>query len=125
MRKPQQLKRMFEDLRPALGGLLRARRGGVVAALVAAAGRAGGLEADVASAMWHALGGAAGAGAGSAPLVALLTMDTVSTLAPGDSARCGRERCSGRCLPLVAGGGVFDRWWCCGVEAAGATAGIW
>ena len=46
-----QLKRVFEDLRPHLASLLRSRRGGVVAALAAAAGRLGVLESDVAAAL--------------------------------------------------------------------------
>lgn len=81
LRRPQQLKRMFEDLRPALAALLRARRGGVVTVLLAAAGRLQTLEADCASALWHAAeAGLGGAGGGATPLHSLLTLDTTAVL---------------------------------------------
>ena len=85
LRKPQQLKRMFEDLRPHLGALLRMRRAGVVAALLAATGRLRALEADVVAAVWHAAGGLAGSSGG--PLEALLALDTTAQLDPGSSGR--------------------------------------
>jgi hypothetical protein len=87
-----QLKRVFEDLRPHFASLLRSRRGGVVAAVAGAAGRLGVQEADVATALWHALGAGAGAagreeGAGAASsLSALLTLDTIAKLG-GDGGR--------------------------------------
>ncbi|GAB4813915.1 hypothetical protein N2152v2_000961 [Parachlorella kessleri] len=99
LRKPAQLKRVFEDLRPHLASLLRSRRGGVVAALAGAAGRLGVLEPDVAAALWHALHasgqGAAGQGAGErsgSPLEALLTLDTTVKL--GDGGRLSPLGCA-------------------------------
>eukprot|EP00887_Chlorella_sp_A99_P004080 scaffold23.g4080.t1 len=83
LRRPQQLKRMFEDLRPHLGTLLHARRGGVVAALLAAAARLQALGADVAAAVWYAAApsdSGSGGGSGGGPLEALLTLDTTTRL---------------------------------------------
>lgn len=62
-----QVRPMFEELRRELGTLLRMRRAGVVAALVAACGRAGACQVEVCGALsdairavpsWSALGGA-------------------------------------------------------------------
>ncbi|PSC67230.1 Pumilio 23 [Micractinium conductrix] len=80
LRKPQQLKRMFEDLRPSFGQLLRSRRSGVIAALLAAAGRLGAQEAEAAAALWAAAGEGGG---GGPPLQALLTLDTTTQLGSG------------------------------------------
>ncbi|KAL4419124.1 hypothetical protein ABPG77_004516 [Micractinium sp. CCAP 211/92] len=80
LRKPQQLKRMVEDLKPSFHQLLRSRRGGVIAALLAAAGRLGTQEAEASAALWAA----AGEGArGGSPLAALLTLDTTTQLGAG------------------------------------------
>jgi nucleolar protein 9 len=80
VRRPQQLKRMFEDLRPHMSTLLRARRGGVVAVLLAAAGRVGCLEADCADALWHSVeSGLESSAALSTPLHKVLTLDTTIT----------------------------------------------
>ncbi|KAL4439741.1 hypothetical protein ABPG75_002742 [Micractinium tetrahymenae] len=84
LRKPQQLKRMFEDLKPSFHQLLRSRRSGVLAALLAAAGRLGTQEAEASAALWAAAG--EGAKSGS-PLEALLTLDTTTQLGSG-----GRRR---------------------------------
>lgn len=58
---------------------------GVVAALLAAAGRLGTQEAEAAEAVWAAVGAA-----GGSPLVALLTLDTNTQLGAGGG------RCAGR-----------------------------
>ncbi|KAL6776046.1 PUF4 [Auxenochlorella protothecoides x Auxenochlorella symbiontica] len=79
VRRPAQLKRMFQDLRPHLAQLLRARRGGVVAALLAGARRLGTLEADAAAATWAAAGALGGEHAG--PVPALLSLDRPVPLA--------------------------------------------
>ena len=55
---------------------------GVIAAVLAAAGRLGTQEAEAAAALWAAAG--EGSGSGS-PLAALLTLDTTTQL--GDSGR--------------------------------------
>lgn len=80
VRRPQQLKRMFEDLRPHLSTLLRARRGGVVAVLLAAAGRVGCLEADSADALWHSIeSGLDSSPRHTTPFHKLITLDTTIT----------------------------------------------
>ncbi|KAL4852677.1 hypothetical protein ACK3TF_006244 [Chlorella vulgaris] len=98
LRKPQQLKRMFEDLRPAFPQLLRSRRSGVIAALLAAAGRLDSQQAEAAAALWAAAGGAEGsgkAGAGStSPLAALLTLDTSTQLGGGGGGRLSTLGCA-------------------------------
>ncbi|KAK2076937.1 hypothetical protein QBZ16_005165 [Prototheca wickerhamii] len=80
VRRPPQFKRMFEDLRPSLAQLLRAHRGGVVAALVAAAHRLKAQEADVSSAVMTAAE-ALGAERGAPALGALLALDRPTPLA--------------------------------------------
>ncbi|EFN50799.1 hypothetical protein CHLNCDRAFT_141850 [Chlorella variabilis] len=98
LRKPQQLKRMFEDLRPSFPQLLRSRRGGVLAALLAAAGRLGTQEAEAAAALWAAAGGGtAGTGSGTsggAPLAALLTLDTHTQLGGSGGGRLSSLGCA-------------------------------
>lgn len=80
VRRPQQLKRMFEDLRPHMSTLLRARRGGVVAVLLAAAGRVGCLEADSADALWHSIdSGLDSSPTHTTPFHKLITLDTAIT----------------------------------------------
>jgi len=80
VRRPQQLKRMFEDLRPHMSTLLRARRGGVVAVLLAAAGRVGCLEADSADALWHSIeSGLDFSSTNNTPFHKLITLDTTIT----------------------------------------------
>ena len=85
VRRPQQLKRMFEDLRPHLATLLRARRGGVVAVLLAAAGRVGSLESDCADALWHSADTGLDTSMGVSPLHKLLTLDTTTKLGQSGS----------------------------------------
>jgi nucleolar protein 9 len=91
VRKPQQLKRMFEDLRPQLATLLKARRGGVVATLLAASLRLQSLESDVSDAVWHAVDSGF-AGISPSPLHALLTLDS--------TVRLGQAGSTGRLSPL-------------------------
>jgi nucleolar protein 9 len=80
IRRPQQLKRMFEDLRPHMSTLLRARRGGVIAVLLAAAGRVGCLEADCADALWHSIeSGLDTSAALTTPFHKLIALDTTIT----------------------------------------------
>ena len=80
VKRPQQLKRMFEDLRPHLATLLRARRGGVVAVLLAAALRTNSLQTDAADALWHSVQTGLDASHGPTPLHRLLTLDTTTKL---------------------------------------------
>jgi len=86
VRKPQQLKRMFEDLSPHLSTLLRGRRGGVVAVLLAAAGRLQALQLDCANSLWHSVDSGLSGGdesRASTPLHKLLTLDTTTVLGRG------------------------------------------
>lgn len=81
LRKPAQLKRMFEDLRPEFISLLQARRGGVVAALLAAALKLEAHQEELATALWHAASqvGSKSTEGGNA-LETLLTLDSHATL---------------------------------------------
>jgi len=81
LRKPAQLKRMFEDLRPEFISLLQARRGGVVAALLAAALKLEAHQEELATALWHAASqvGSKSSEGGNA-LETLLTLDSHATL---------------------------------------------
>ncbi len=92
VRRPAQLRRMLEDLRPTLAALLRARRGGVAAALAAASGRVGALEADAADALWAAAG--ALDAAAPSPLHALLALDTGARLGDGTGRRLSPLGCA-------------------------------
>lgn len=98
VRKPQQLKRMVEDLSQHLAALLRGRRGGVVAVLLAAAGRLGCLQADCANGLWHSIeSGMHGGAPRDTPLHKLLTLDTntvLSTTRGGSSARLSPLGCA-------------------------------
>ena len=77
VRKPAQLKRMCEDLCPAISSLLRARRGGVVVTLLAACKRLGIKQKEVANTVWDAI---ATTGEDCAnPVVSLLCLDTVNS----------------------------------------------
>lgn len=75
LRKPAQLKRMVEDLRPHIGSLLKGRRSGVVAALLATAVKLGAQEEELASLLWNAVGKN-----GNHPLEVLLTLDSHASL---------------------------------------------
>lgn len=112
LRRPQQLKRMFEDLRPHFAALLRGRRAGVVTLLLAAAKRLSCLESDCSSALWHALeSGFAGSlhpsnaqgGVQTAiwtPMHTLLTLDTTITNFASPSSPSPRLSSLG-CVALV------------------------
>lgn len=80
VRKPQQFKRMFEDLRPSLVPLLRGQRAGVIAALVSASRRLRTLETDVSSAVFSAAE-AFGAETGTGAVPKLLTLGAPKPLA--------------------------------------------
>ncbi|PRW20602.1 pumilio-like protein 23 [Chlorella sorokiniana] len=105
LRKPQQLKRMFEDLKPAFPQLLRSRRSGVIAALLAAAGRLGAQEAEAAAALWSA----ASSGAAASPLAALLTLDTTTQLGQG-SGRLSTLGCAMAATLLRLPGEACKQW---------------
>lgn len=101
IRKPQQLKRMIEDLRPHIGSLLKSRRGGVVVSLLAAAGRLQEHEGEVSSAVWHAAQVGLGGQSNISPLEAMLTLDTTVVL-DGKSGGTGNGRLSSLgCAALV------------------------
>lgn len=92
---------------PPLFSLLRS---GVIAALLAAAGRLGAQEAEAAAALWAAAGSSGGSGAAS-PLEALLTLDTTTQLGAGGGRwalgggrwlHAGHPRCRQACCGLAA-----------------------
>ncbi|MEW5306821.1 MAG: hypothetical protein WDW36_009259 [Sanguina aurantia] len=90
----EQVKSMFEELQASLGELLRKRRSGVVAALVAACGRTGACQKEVCATLATALTGAAaaatlqqagaGGGADDAQTIAQLAPALLSLDAPCD-----------------------------------------
>lgn len=56
---------------------------GVIAALLAVAGRLGAQEAEAAAALWSAAGSSGSGSAAASPLEALLTLDTTTQLGQG------------------------------------------
>ncbi|KIY97090.1 puf protein [Monoraphidium neglectum] len=83
----QQVAVVFEELQGFLGPLLLKRRSGVIAALIAACGRAGACQREAAAALAKALGGLPqwqGREGTSFLAPALMTLDTGAVLAGGD-----------------------------------------
>ena len=76
VKKPQQLKRMYEDLKDSFVGLLRGRRGGIITVLLAAALRVNALQAESAKAVWEAAADAFKSERHPTPLHGILTLDT-------------------------------------------------
>lgn len=79
VKRNQQFKRMFEDLRPDIGNLLELRRGGVVATLVATSGRLRYQRAEVADSIWASIGSAKSFKS-KTPVHFLLTLDTTAQI---------------------------------------------
>lgn len=82
VKKPQQLKRMYEDLRDSFVALLRGRRGGVITVLLAAAAKLNCLQAECATTLWNSLekSFSKDEGQNKTPLHSLLTLDTTVEL---------------------------------------------
>ena len=78
VKKSQQLKRMFEDLKDCFGGLLLGRRGGVVTVLLAAAARLNCLQSECSKTLWDAL--STSFKDAKTPLHSLITLDTTVEL---------------------------------------------
>eukprot|EP00889_Picochlorum_renovo_P008035 jgi/Picre1/35065/NNA_002530.t1 len=78
VKKSQQLKRMFEDLKDCFGGLLLGRRGGVVTVLLAAAARLNCLQSECSKTLWDALN--TSFKDAKTPLHSLITLDTTVEL---------------------------------------------
>jgi hypothetical protein len=76
VKKPQQLKRMFEDLKDSFVALLLGRRAGIITVLLAAALRLNTLQAECSKTLWDALQEAFSAENHQSPLHSLLTLDT-------------------------------------------------
>ena len=111
VRRPQQLKRMFEDLRPHLATLLRSRRGGVVTVLLAAALRVGCLESDIADALWHSVDSGLDVSAGATPLHKMLTLDTTTQLGvSGSGTRLSPLGCAALVTVLKYPGTASKKW---------------
>ena len=91
IQKPQQLKRMFEDLKPHIGTLIKARRGGVVTVLLGAAARIGAIQSEISDALWKSMRESFTGEQHLTPIHTLLTLDTNVVL--GDNTR-------GRLSPL-------------------------
>ena len=90
VKRPQQLKRMFEDLKDSFVGLLRGRRAGIVTVLLAAALRLNTLQAECAKTLWNAATEAFKSERHPTPLHSMLTLDT--------QVRLGKQR--GKLSPL-------------------------
>ena len=78
VKKPQQLKRMFEDLKDCFSALLKGRRGGVVTVLLAAAGKLNTLQAECSKTLWDSM--KESFPTQKTPLHSLLTLDTTVEL---------------------------------------------
>jgi nucleolar protein 9 len=78
VKKPQQLKRMFEDLKDCFSALLKGRRGGVVTVLLAAAGKLNTLQSECSKTLWESL--KESFPTQKTPLHSLLTLDTTVEL---------------------------------------------
>lgn len=76
VKRPQQLKRMFEDLKDCFVGLLRGRRAGIITVLLAASLRLNTLQAETSRAVWEAVTEAFKSERHPTPLHSLLTLDT-------------------------------------------------
>jgi hypothetical protein len=75
VKRPQQLKRMFEDLKDCFVGLLRGRRAGIITVLLAASLRLNTLQAETSRAVWEAVTEAFKSERHPTPLHSLLTLD--------------------------------------------------
>lgn len=91
VKKSQQLKRMFEDLKDCFGGLLLGRRGGVVTVLLAAAARLNCLQSECSKTLWNALNESFKEA--KTPLHSLITLDTTVELG-GQSGRLSPLGCA-------------------------------
>lgn len=80
VKKPQQLKRMYEDLKDSFVGLLKGRRGGVVTVLLAAAAKLNCIQAECATTLWDSLKTSFSGDQNKTPLHSLLTLDTTVEL---------------------------------------------
>lgn len=89
VRRPAQLRRLFADLRPSLGDLLRGRKGGVVLALLAAARRLLPEDPEIPASVAQA---AAALDPSQGPLGAILTYDLPrGRRIPGMGGRAARD----------------------------------
>lgn len=81
VKKPQQLKRMYEDLKDSFVSLLKGRRGGVITVLLAAAAKLNSLQAECAKSLWESLNESFTSNDQcKTPLHSLLTLDTTVEL---------------------------------------------
>ena len=90
VKRPQQLKRMLEDLKESFVGLLRGRRAGIITVLLAASLRLNTLQAETSTDVWEAVKEAFKSERHPTPLHSLLTLDT--------QVRLGKHR--GKLSPL-------------------------
>ena len=90
VKRPQQLKRMFEDLKDSFVALLRGRRAGIITVLLAASLRLNTLQGESSKAVWEAVTEAFKNERHPTPLHSLLTLDT--------QVRLGKQR--GKLSPL-------------------------
>eukprot|EP00890_Picochlorum_soloecismus_P000531 jgi/Picsp_1/1479/NSC_04957-R1_protein len=94
IQKPQQLRRMFEDLKPQIGTLIKARRGGVVTVLLGAAARIGAIQAEVSDALWSSVKESFIGEQHATPIHTLLTLDTNVVLGEDTRGRLSPLGCS-------------------------------
>jgi len=82
VKKSQQLKRMYEDLRDSFVALLRGRRGGVITVLLAAAAKLNCIQAECSATLWESLEKSfpKDQNQNKTPLHSLLTLDTTVEL---------------------------------------------
>ena len=94
IQKPQQLRRMFEDLKPHIGTLIRARRGGVVTVLLGAAARIGAIQSEISDALWSSVKDLFTGEQHVTPVHTLLTLDTNVVLGDSTQGRLSPLGCS-------------------------------
>lgn len=108
VRKSAQLKRMCEDLCPAIPSLLRARRGGVVVTLLSACKRLEVKQKDVADAVWEAV--ASNENHGGNAVVNLISLDAVGSAHETKGKRLSPIGCSSMVTILQFPAEVSGRW---------------
>jgi nucleolar protein 9 len=108
VQKSAQLKRMCEDLCPAIPSLLRARRGGVVVTLLSACKRLEVKQKDVADAVWEAV--ASDGNNGGNAVVNLISLDAVGSAHETKGKRLSPIGCSSMVTILQFPAEASSRW---------------